>query len=120
MNRIYVCLTAGIMRRAAIRLTQVAALALIVVFAVSAQASDAREVRSKVAPVYPELAKRMKISGEVKVEAVVSPEGAVTEAKAVAGNRALSAAAEEAVRHWKFAPGSSQSTVELEVSFALN
>lgn len=99
------------------RLFQAAALALVVTFALPAKAADDRAVKTRVAPVYPEIARRLKIAGAVKVEATVDPEGNVKEAKAISGNRMLSPAAEEAVRKWRFAPAAAIATVEVEVNF---
>lgn len=119
MNPNYSPLTGISVRHAAVRLFQAAALALVVVLTIPARAADDREVRSRVAPVYPEMAKRMKISGSVKVEATVDADGAVKSAKATDGNRMLSAAAEDAVKKWKFASGAGTSTVHVELHFAL-
>jgi TonB family protein len=69
--------------------------------------------------VYPELAKRMRIEGAVKVEATVSSEGKVTAVKTLSGNRMLSPAAEEAVSRWRFVPADAPSTVDVDVNFAL-
>jgi TonB family protein len=107
------------LRRAAARLFQVAALGLVVAMALPARAADDRAVKSRVQPVYPEIAKRMKISGVVEVKVTVDAEGKVSDAKALSGNRLLSSAAEEAVRKWKFAPGSGESTVNVEINFSL-
>ena len=101
-----------------IKTAQAAAMALILVIALPAHAGDDRPIKSRVAPVYPEIAKRMHISGAVKLEATVDAQGKVTDVKALSGNRMLSAAAEEAVRQWKFAPGASDSNVNVEVDFA--
>jgi TonB family protein len=84
---------------------------------VPARAAGDREVKSRVAPVYPELAKRMKITGAVRVEAKVNPDGNVLEAKAISGNRMLSPAAEDAVRKWKFESGAGVSTEQIEINF---
>jgi TonB family protein len=119
MNLISLRLSEFRMQRIAIRLFQAAALALVVVFTIPVHAADEREVSKRVAPVYPEMAKRMKISGAVKVEATVSADGDVKEAKAIDGNRMLGPAAEDAVRKWKFAAGSGTSTVQVELHFAL-
>lgn len=100
-------------------LVQAGVLALLVIMVSPARAADDRAVRTRVAPVYPEIAKRMKIEGAVKVEAKVDPSGKVTDAKAVNGNRILSAAAEDAVRKWKFEPGSGDAMVNVEVDFTL-
>jgi TonB family protein len=107
------------LRHMGIRLMQATVLALVVAMVSPARAADDRAIKSRVAPVYPEIAKRMKISGAVKVEATVDPDGKVTEAKAVSGNRMLSPAAEEAVRRWKFVPGSGEAMVAVEVNFTL-
>jgi TonB family protein len=94
-------------------------LALTVALALPAWAAEARAIKSRVPPVYPEIAKRMKITGVVEVEVKVDPEGRVTDAKALSGSRMLSPAAEDAVRKWKFATGPGESTVEVDVSFVL-
>ena len=97
-----------------------AALALAAVIALPAHAADDRAVKSRVSPIYPEIAKRMKIGGVVKIEASVDSEGKVTAVKTVSGNHMLSPAAEQAVHNWKFAAGDGVSTVEVDVNFALN
>jgi TonB family protein len=58
----------------------------------------------KVDPVYPELAKRIHLSGDVHLEAFIDEEGNVKEIKILDGNRLLCDAAVEAVRQWKYTP----------------
>lgn len=106
-------------RRAGMRLFQAAALALGLALAIPARAADGRAVKSRVPPVYPEIAKRMKIDGTVMVEVKVDADGKVSEVKTLSGNRVLSEAAEESVRHWRFEPGSGLSTVQVSVNFSL-
>lgn len=105
------------MRRAATRLFQAAALALLISFALPARAADDRAVKQRVAPVYPEIAKRMKISGEVKLQATVDATGKVTDVKTLSGNHMLSVAAEDAVRKWRFEPGAGEAHVDVAVNF---
>ena len=107
------------LKQVAVRLLQAAALALIVTMAMPARAADDRAVKSRVAPIYPEIAKRMRVSGAVSIEATVDAEGKVSDARTIGGNRLLAPAAEDAVRKWKFAPGSGVSKVNVEVDFAL-
>jgi len=102
----------GVARRRAL-----GALVLMCGLALCAHAAEERAVKSKVAPVYPEIAKRMKIGGVVKLEVTVDAEGKVIDVKAMSGNRVLSEAAEDAVRKWKFVPGPGQSTVEVDLNF---
>jgi TonB family protein len=96
-----------------------AAIALLLALTLPARASDDRAVKVRVPPIYPELAKRMKITGEVKVEATIDPDGKVTEAKAVSGSKSLSLAAEDAVRKWRFVPGADVSHVDVSVKFEM-
>ena len=78
-----------------------------------------RAVKVRVSPTYPELAKRMRVSGVVRVSATVAPNGSVTATKTVSGNHMLAGAAEDAVQKWKFVSGTEESTVEVDVNFAL-
>src|SRR5271166_3474247 len=103
--------------QAGVRLLQAAALGLVVVLAVPTRAADDRAVKTKVAPIYPEIARRMHIAGAVSIEATVDPEGKVSNAKTVSGNALLAPAAEDAVRKWRFAPGPGTSKVDVEVNF---
>lgn len=79
--------------------------------------AEDRKVTRRIPPVYPELARRMHISGSVRISAAVAPDGSVTETKTVNGNKMLSIAAEDAVRKWKFAPADAASTVDVDVNF---
>ena len=98
---------------------QAAALALVLALAMPARAADERAIKSRVSPAYPEIAKRMRITGVVRLAVIVDPEGKVTDVKAVSGNGILSVAAEEAVRKWRFEPGAGVSTVDVSLNFAL-
>jgi TonB family protein len=76
-----------------------------------------RKVKSKVAPVYPDIARRMNISGTVKMVVVVSPNGAVKSTKVVGGHPLLVTSAVEALKKWKFEPASEESTGMVEFKF---
>jgi TonB family protein len=91
--------------------------ALAAVFVVPAHAASEREVKARFAPLYPELAKRMRISGAVKVQVVVDADGKVTSVKSLSGNRMLETAAEDAVKKWKFETASATSTEEVSINF---
>jgi TonB family protein len=100
------------------RILQAAVLVMTLAIASQCLAAD-RAIKSRVAPVYPELAKRMKITGVVKVEATVDADGKVLDVKPLAGNHMLSLAAEDGVRKWKFAPGEGTAAVPLDINFEL-
>ncbi len=69
-----------------------------------------RKVKTKVSPVYPELAKRMNITGVVKVRLTIAANGAVKDAQ----HPVLASAVLDAVRKWRFEtrPDETAETVE--------
>ena len=79
-----------------------------------------RKIKSKVDPTYPPLAKQMRITGTVKVEVVITPAGTVKSTKVLGGHPLLAAAAEDAVKKWKFEPGSGETTEVIPFNFTLN
>src|SRR5215475_5181200 len=79
--------------------------------------AEERKVQKRVQPVYPELAKRMRIGGVVRISVTIAPDGSVTEVKGVSGNKMLSVAAEDAVKKWKFVASDTQSTITIDINF---
>src|SRR5207302_9985790 len=75
----------------------------------SASATD-RKVKSKVSPTYPELAKKMSVSGAVKVEITVAPNGSVKNVKVIGGHPLLVDAATDAVKRWKYETAPEETT----------
>ena len=76
-----------------------------------------RRARNKIQPGYPDLARRMNISGIVKVEVVVAPNGIVREARVVGGHPVLASAALDAAKKWRFEPASVESSGVIEFKF---
>lgn len=73
-----------------------------------------RPVVVRVAPQYPEAARRIGLGGTVKAVAVVGSDGKVKKVEAVGGSPILVQAAQNAIAQWKYAPGAeSQEAVEL-------
>ncbi|MEG9437018.1 TonB family protein [Edaphobacter sp. HDX4] len=70
---------------------------------VPAAAMEANLISSRV-PVYPEAAKAMEIEGPVLLDVVISRTGAVDYVRVIQGDSHLRAAAEEAVRKWRYKP----------------
>ena len=77
----------------------------------------ARRVKSKVAPIYPELARKMNITGTVKLEVVVLPNGSVKDARVVGGHPVLANSALDAVKKWRFEPAAAESTGIIDFKF---
>lgn len=76
-----------------------------------------RKVKTKVTPSYPELARRMNVTGKVKIEVIIAPDGHVRSAKAIGGHPLLVQSCLDAMKDWKFAPGPEESTQIFEFSF---
>ena len=76
-----------------------------------------RRAKTKVQPSYPELAKRMNISGTVKIEIVVAPNGTVKDARVVGGHPVLATAALDAAKKWRFDPASAESSGVIDFKF---
>jgi len=76
-----------------------------------------RRAKTRVQPVYPELARKMNISGTVKIEVVVAPNGTVKEARVVGGHPVLASAALDAAKKWKFEPSSGDSAGIIDFKF---
>lgn len=81
------------------------------------QGEITRKVKSKVAPAYPDIARRMSISGVVKLVVVVAPNGAVKSTKVLGGHPLLVNAAEDAVKKWKFEAAPEESSGVVEFTF---
>jgi TonB family protein len=88
--------------------------------AVPSAMADDRKPKSKVLPTRPELAKKMNVSGTVKVEIVIAPNGTVKSAKALGGHPLLIESALDAVKKWKFEPGSEETTQVIAFDFKGN
>lgn len=66
--------------------------------------ASANNLISKVAPVYPPVAKQARIQGSVRFNIVIGREGSVENIELVAGHPILVEAAREAVAQWKYRP----------------
>jgi TonB family protein len=82
-----------------------------------AQNSMERKVKSKVTPVYPEIARKMGLTGNVKLQLVVAPNGDVKETKVIGGHPILVNAAVDAVKKWRYETASAESTGTVEFRF---
>jgi TonB family protein len=63
-----------------------------------------RRIRHNAAPEYPETAKHARVQGTVLLDAVVNPQGSVTQLKFVSGPELLSQPALDAARWWRYEP----------------
>ncbi len=88
--------------------------------AVLAEDGGGRKLKSEVKPVYPELAKHMNISGTVKVEVTIAPNGSVKFTKVLGGHPLLANAAEDAAKKRRYEPGPNEDKEIVIYSFNPN
>jgi len=81
------------------------------------QAQDGRKVLSNPVPAYPEVAKRMRLVGTVKVQIVIGVDGRIKDKTFIGGHPVLVSAVEETLKNWKYAPSSGETTTQLEFNF---
>ena len=83
----------------------------------SATDESKRKIKSKTQPAYPELAKRMNVSGKVKIEVIITPDGKVRSTRVIGGHPLLVQACQDAVKEWKFLPAAEETTQVIEFDF---
>lgn len=75
----------------------------------------------KVLPVYPAAARRQGVQGQVVLKAVIGKDGTIAELRPLQGPQQLTAAAMDAVQHWRFRPYELKGKpVEVETDIRLN
>ena len=88
-----------------------------VVSTAGAQETLERRIKNKVAPTYPEIARKMNLAGVVKIEVTVAPNGSVKDTKVIGGNPILVNAAIDAVKKWRFEAANDESVGVVEFKF---
>jgi TonB family protein len=83
----------------------------------NSQAQESRKVLSNPVPVYPEVARRMRLTGTVKVQIVIGADGRIKETNVIGGHPILVNAVEETLKNWKYAPASGETTTQLDFNF---
>ncbi len=75
----------------------------------------------KVLPMYPARARRDGVQGQVVLKAVIGKDGTIADLQPLQGPQELSAAAMDAVQHWRFRPYElNGKPVEVETDIRLN
>jgi len=77
-----------------------------------------RRVVQRIAPAYPNLARTMALTGVVRVEVLVSPEGSAKTVGVKGGHPVLAQAVVNAVHNWKWETAAHESHEFVEVKFS--
>ena len=86
-------------------------------FAASARGQELRKTIANPAPTYPEMARRMQLTGVVKIEVVVAPDGKIKDSKVIGGHPVLVDAAMTALHDWKYEKANSETKTQVEFKF---
>jgi TonB family protein len=81
------------------------------------QQTNTRRIKVRIEPGYPERARPLKLTGKVRMEVIVSPDGSIKNARIVGGSPLLADAALEATKQWKYEPGPKETVEKIESCF---
>lgn len=81
------------------------------------ESGGSRPLKSRVEPIYPDLAKKMKLTGSVQLQIVVAADGTVREVHVLGGHPVLAAAAKNATLEWRYQPSSKETTETARITF---
>ena len=76
-----------------------------------------RQVKHLVTPNVSDLAKRLNLSGTVRIEVLIAPDGTVKRTRVIGGNPVLAMDAEQAAQKSTFMPGPAETTEVIEFRF---
>lgn len=104
------------------RIITAAAASLLAISMASAQQSNLteegkRKCKTRTTPQYTDLARRMGLSGKVRIEVVIAADGHVKSSRAVGGHPVLVQSCLDAVKDWRFESAPEETTQIIEFDF---
>ena len=81
------------------------------------RAQETRKAFNRPTPTYPETARQFRLSGVVKVQVVIAPDGQIKDVKVIGGHPVLVNAVQDTLMNWKYAPTSGETTATLACNF---
>ncbi len=79
--------------------------------------ADTRKPVANPDPEYPEIARRMNVTGTVKMEIVIAADGTIRSVKVLGGHPLLVDAVQKALKRWKYAPAAAETTIQVDFKF---
>ena len=76
-----------------------------------------RKAISSPSPIYPELARQVRLAGSVKVQVIIAADGKIKSIKVIGGHPLLVDAVQDALKGWKYAPATGETTTILQFNF---
>ena len=81
------------------------------------RSAPTRKIVNQVTPRYPDLARKMRLVGTVKLEVIVSLDGKPRSTRILGGSPVLVEAAMDAIQKWRWTPQGVESTEVIEFRF---
>jgi TonB family protein len=78
---------------------------------------SSRKLKSGPPPEYPELARKLNITGSARVLITITADGRVRDVKELGGNPVLLKSLVDAVKKWRYEAATTESTVEVTFNF---
>jgi TonB family protein len=88
--------------------------------AIAVQAQFAPRILRRVEPVYPPLARTMRIQGTVRLQAAIDLDGSVAALKLISGHPLLVDAAMDAAKQYRYEPVSRWTIMPISITFSIN
>lgn len=82
-----------------------------------AQSEEKRAVKHLVTPTLPDLARKLNLTGTVRIEVTIAPDGSVKRSRVVGGHPVLAVEAEHAAQKSTFEPGPRETTETIDFKF---
>lgn len=82
------------------------------------QVEEKRALKRLMQPLFPELARKLNLTGTAKIEVTIAPDGTVKRTRIVGGHPLLASAAESAAQKSMFQPGPRETTEVIEFKFS--
>jgi TonB family protein len=86
----------------------------------SSQIEEKRPAKRLVQPIVPEFATKLNLSGTVRIEVTIAPDGTVKRTRILGGHPVLASAAESAAQKSSFQPGPKETIEVIEFKFSGN
>lgn len=80
-------------------------------------AQQGRKAVSNPTPEYPDVAKKMNLTGVVKIEVTIGADGEIKSTNVIGGHPILVDSVQRTLKRWKYAPSSSETKALLEFKF---
>jgi TonB family protein len=93
-----------------------ALLAAVLPLGLSSQEAELKPLK-KTLPAYPEVLRKMGISGTVRLRLTIASDGSVKDVEILGGGAIFAEAATKAVRQWRYPPGARDRVAEVSAEF---